>query len=713
MERPMRKIHLVVLGLIGLLAIEKSAVAQQRPYLGYVYPAGGQQGTTFQIRLGGQNVDDPQQVSVSGTGVSARIVEARRRLNNQEMQLLREQLRIIRQSQAALARPNRPAKPLDPATQQLVMKIDQRLAEFVQRPACAAIASIVIVEVTIAPDAKPGQRELTLSTLRGVSNPLVFHVGQLPETTRKPMLTASFQVLGKERLSLRKRPDDEAEKRITLPCVVNGQIASGEVNRYRFEARKGQRLVFSTEARGLIPFVADAVPGWFQPVMTLRDADGREVAYQDDYRFKPDPVILFEVPRDGEYVLSITDAIYRGREDFVYRVSIGELPFVTSIFPLGAEAATNAKVEMKGWNLQGARLTLPPRDAGAGVYAVSASRGGIVSNCVPFELGTLPERLEQEPNNGISGAQHVTLPIIINGRINRPDDWDVFQFSGQAGETVVVEVKARRLDSPLDSFIKITDARGNVIAFNDDNEDPEAGSNTHDADSYRMLKLSVTGPYYVHVGDTARLGGEEYAYRLRISSPRPDFALRIVPSSVNMRSRSSATITVNAIRKDGFNAPIQLVLKAPPAGFAATPVQLTPAQPMARLTVRTDRVSTPQPVSLCIEGRTKTQDGLVAHVAVPAEDRMQAFLWRHLVPAQELQALVFDPSSQPPTTRIPRTPRPAVTPTTLPAPAAATRPAFTKQQVASRLRQLKMLFEDGLLTDDFYHEKVRECEAAQ
>ena len=41
------------------------------------------------------------------------------------------------------------------------------------------------------------------------------------------------------------------------------------------------------------------------------------------------------------------------------------------------------------------------------------------------------------------------------------------------------------------------------------------------------------------------------------------------------------------------------------------------------------------------------------------------------------------------------------------------KPQFTKQQVAGRLRQLKQLYEDGLLTDDFYDEKVTECEAVQ
>src|SRR5208337_1134012 len=92
----------------------------------------------------------------------------------------------------------------------------------------------------------------------------------------------------------------------------------------------------------------------FQPVMTLRNARGKEVAYNDDYRFQPDPVIFYEVPQDGEYLLDIYDAIYRGREDFVYRIRIGELPFLTGVFPLGGRAGEPIKVKLQGWNLDGA-----------------------------------------------------------------------------------------------------------------------------------------------------------------------------------------------------------------------------------------------------------------------------------------------------------------------------------------------------------------------
>jgi hypothetical protein len=33
--------------------------------------------------------------------------------------------------------------------------------------------------------------------------------------------------------------------------------------------------------------------------------------------------------------------------------------------------------------------------------------------------------------------------------------------------------------------------------------------------------------------------------------------------------------------------------------------------------------------------------------AVSTEDRMQAFLWRHLVPAQEFEAMVFNAATAP------------------------------------------------------------------
>lgn len=717
----------------GWLAAVAPAHAQKRPHIGYVYPAGAQQAATVRLKLGGQDLDTVNAALVTGTGVSARVVGYFRRLGNQEVQLLNEQLKELKGKPGAapamtaatpppMAEMN-PAKPApapasqDGPAQPLAARIEQRIREAVQTPACASISNLVWVEVTIAADAPPGPRELRLVTARGVSNPLPFHVGQLPETTRPAMIAASLQVLGKEAAALRKRPPEEAEKTITLPCTANGQIASGEINRYRFPARKGQRLVIAAQARQLIPYVADAVPGWFQPVLALYDAKGRELAYADDFRFKPDPVILFEVPADGDYVFAIRDAIHRGREDFVYRISAGELPFLTSVFPLGGPAGTPPSPAMTGWGLAGAALDLPPTAPQTGVVTLAARSGGLVSNRVPYALDTLPETTEREPNHTRPTAQPVTLPVIVNGRIGTTADLDVFRFTGKANDPVVIEVRARQLESPLDSVVSLTDATGKVLAVNDDREDLTAGTNTHHADSYLMTRLPADGDYFVQLGDTARHGGEEFGYRLRLGAPQPDFELRVVPSSAGVPLNSGATVTVHAIRKDGFNGPIKLALAPAPPGLTAPPVTIPANQTSGRFTIKSGPTITPGPVALSITGTATTGPRETVHEAVPAEDRMQAFLWRHLVPAAEFPVLVFDPKYQPPPKRVaPERPQPPAAPPvaanqTPATPDAAAKPKFSPQQIAGRLRQLKLLYEEDLLTDTFYDKKVTECEA--
>ncbi len=58
-------------------------------------------------------------------------------------------------------------------------------------------------------------------------------------------------------------------------------------------------------------------------------------AIADDFRFHPDPILHFEVPGDGRYTIAVYDNIFRCREDFAYRLAVGELPFITGVFPLG------------------------------------------------------------------------------------------------------------------------------------------------------------------------------------------------------------------------------------------------------------------------------------------------------------------------------------------------------------------------------------------
>jgi hypothetical protein len=252
-------------------------------------------------------------------------------------------------------------------------------------------------------------------------------------------------------------------------------------------------------------------------------------------------------------------------------------------------------------------------------------------------VDTLPECLEKESNDTIQTAQAVTLPIIINGRIDKPGDWDVFRFQGHAGAQIVGEVYARRLDSPLDSVLKLTDASGRQLAFNDDYEDKGSGLETHHADSYILTTLPADGAYYLHIGDAQHQGGAEYAYRLRLSAPRPDFELRVVPSAINGGAGQAIPITVYALRKDGFSGDIALALARVSPTFALSGALVPAHQDQVRLTLTIPPISVNEPVDLRLEGRATIGEQAVVRQAVPADDMMQAFAYRHLVPAQDLK----------------------------------------------------------------------------
>ncbi len=448
------------------------------------------------------------------------------------------------------------------ADDMLVNEIRKKMSTAVRRPANPAIAELAVVQLTVAADAAPGQRELRLATAASLSNPLVFSVGPWPEFSSKAAknITEQKSAVAKTAAAPKNR-NTEPEMEVTLPAVVNGQILPGEVDRYRFTASKGQRLVIAASARELIPYIADAVPGWFQATLAVYDDQGKELAYDDDFRFQPDPVLYYRIPADGQYVVEIKDAIYRGREDFVYRITIGESPFVTGVFPLGGPAGGQTKVELTGWNLPVTSLTMDAKDREPGSYPLAGRGEPWLSDRVLFAVDTLPECLEQEPNDQPEKSQQVASPVIVNGRIGQPDDADVFCFEGRAGDEIVAEIIARRLNSPLDSVLKLTDASGKQLAVNDDYEDKGAGLTTHHADSWLRVALPADGKYYLHLTDMQHQGGPEYAYRLRLSPPRPDFELRIVPSSVSARAGASVPLTVYALRKDGFADEITLTLK--------------------------------------------------------------------------------------------------------------------------------------------------------
>ena len=110
------------------------------------------------------------------------------------------------------------------------------------------------------------------------------------------------------------------------------------------------------------------------------------------------------------------------------------------------------------------------------------------------------------------------------------------------------------------------------------------------------------------------------------------------------------------------------------------------------------------PVDLIVEGHAEVEGRQRIHEAVPTEDRMQAFLWRHLLPAEDLSVLVYDPSYKPPVDRI----RPLIRDEDRPK---NVKPDLGKKSADGYLRQIESLYQEWLLTDEFANNQIAKVEA--
>lgn len=80
-----------------------------------------------------------------------------------------------------------------------------------------------------------------------------------------------------------------------------------------------------------------------------------------------------------------------------------------------------------------------------------------------------PTLAEAEPNDSAAKAQPVVkLPAIVEGRLEKRDDVDTYEFSLAEGRTVIARVEAFILGSPLDAVLRLRDHRGSLVTWNHD-----------------------------------------------------------------------------------------------------------------------------------------------------------------------------------------------------------------------------------------------------
>ncbi|HEX5244186.1 MAG TPA: PPC domain-containing protein [Tepidisphaeraceae bacterium] len=151
-----------------------------------------------------------------------------------------------------------------------------------------------------------------------------------------------------------------------------------------------------------------------------------------------------------------------------------------------------------------------PYDAQVGIGAVRLLTSRGPSHLQLLMIDDLPVTAQSSGNHSLRSAQKIQLPIAVEGTCQSMA-MDYYRFAGKKGQRVSAEIVAQRLGARMDSLLRLLDARGRELAYNDDS--PGAGS-----DSRLSITLPTDGDYFLEVRDVNYDGGAECRYHLRVGN---------------------------------------------------------------------------------------------------------------------------------------------------------------------------------------------------
>ena len=550
------------------------AYAQVQPTLTTVFPQGGQQGRSVEVTLTGTNLGTATAVWFSGKGITAEIKE--------------------KTGQAAVVFNGVGVSGSIPSDAQLVASL------------------------TIASDAPLGIQEIRAVTPYGVSNAGSFVVGNLREIVEEETAASESETASTLETDW-----------LALPVTVNGTIASiDDEDSFTFQLKKDTRLICEVAAQ--------QIGSLLDSYLVLRDTNGTEVA-NSGLGNAFDSVLDYTALETGKYTLHIRDIRYKGGDGYAYRLSIGELPYLETIFPLGGQRGTENTVTVTGANLE----TVESIQVSIGAETPAGEQSlrvqtpsGLATNSHPFAIGNWAEMAETEPNNTTGNATAVMTPITLNGKIDKPGDVDYFSFEIEEPQLLVFEVEANKLSSNLDALLTLYGPgkpmeASEEMAWNDNKEQVLiVNDDGITADARIDWNFEEAGKYSVAIRDLNNQGGEAYPYRLNIRPLEPDCELSVVALDLRNQATamdnprvsrgSSVTLQVDVTRLDQFAGPIRLLCPDLPKTFDVSPTIVGTDQARAMLTITAPSDASLGLMPLSIVGVCAVGGRQIERVATPS-----------------------------------------------------------------------------------------------
>lgn len=230
------------------------------------------------------------------------------------------------------------------------------------------------------------------------------------------------------------------------------------------------------------------------------------------------------------------------------------------------------------------------------------------SNTTHLHYAIAAPTVESEPNNDAGTAGVVSIPADVTGQFQTRGDVDVFRFKANAKQVVMIEAFGGRNGTTADPYVEValvkTDSQGKETIARQTAQD-DIGTNiggndffTANGDTAFRFTCLVEGTYQLSIRDRYfdSRGDPSLVYRLVVREPQPDFRLIALPSkpgnaagqpldsgSIAIRRGGSVEVPVLVHRRDGHAEAIQVQVENLPSGVTASPLTVLPGQRRATL----------------------------------------------------------------------------------------------------------------------------------
>ncbi len=491
----------IVFGLNWLVSVCAHA-QQQAPAIGYMYPSGGQAGTTVDVVLGGYDWTPDVEV-------------------------------FVHEPQIGLELTSSPGPVIVPEPPYWFGKKARRGPFLLPRETQA--------KLTIPPDTKPGIYSWQAANANGAT------------ATGRFVVSPYSEAVDSEALEQAGRSEPQDLK--SLPTVVNAQILKiEEVDRYRFVAPQDGPVTLS--------LVAAALGSPLTAAVEVRDASGRLVAEATDTAGL-DLRMTFVGQAEQAYVISVHDVDFRGNRAYVYRLSVTPGPQVVAAIPAAGKRGETCDVEFVGYGVATGstllesvtrKITFPAESTDSVATHLETEFG----QCQPFmlRLSDIPELTEAQRNG--DEAQLLPIPSAVTGVLEERYGTDQYELTGKKGDVWAIDLQAEAIGSKLDVVLGVFDEQDKELKRVDD----LAGT----TDVGLEFVVPADGNYRLMVSDSSGHSGNRAAtYRLVVRPAEAGYSLT-VPEFVNLPIGGKSQLAVQAIRTGGFKDKIDIRVEGLPKG---------------------------------------------------------------------------------------------------------------------------------------------------